>query len=170
MERKLLTKALKPPRGHIMTRNQIRNTVCVSAFLFAGLGAGCDDRQPDYGDTSAYPRPDPPGDVTTNDRRPAPAPEVRDGSGEELHNPDSAFSVQRRLDEGRVNELQPEFDNIDGNGDGAVTAAEWRNMGTLPKPFTSADLNNDGRLTREEYLDAMNDEVVSESEFEERQK
>ncbi len=47
------------------------------------------------------------------------------------------------------------FDAVDANGDGVLTAAEWKAAGRRPEGFQMMDANRDGQVTRAEGRAAM---------------
>lgn len=47
------------------------------------------------------------------------------------------------------------FDAVDTNGDGVITAAEWKASGRPPQGFAMMDSNRDGKVTRAEGRAAM---------------
>lgn len=47
------------------------------------------------------------------------------------------------------------FDAVDANGDGVISAAEWKASGRPPEGFRMMDQNRDGKVTRAEGRAAM---------------
>lgn len=50
-----------------------------------------------------------------------------------------------------------EFPQADANGDGVMDATEFANSGYEDKSFAEVDLNKDGKISKEEYEEALAD-------------